>query len=72
MQSKPINKILTIVVEKKPTVKATHQYKYIINALAKDTATLTYEDKERVRDYLRVLCALADVSYARVVREVCV
>lgn len=71
MNKRPINKMLALVVERKPTVQASHQYKYIMMVLNKDNKDITYAEKMMVRDNLRVLCEVAGVSYERLLMRVC-
>ena len=71
MNKRPINKMLATVVERKPSVQASHQYKYIIIVLNKDNKDITYAEKMMVRDNLRMLCILAGLSYERLVMKVC-
>lgn len=67
MHKRPINDILALVVERKPEVQASHQYRYIKQVLTKDNKDITYAEKLMVRDNLRVLCAVAGLSYERLV-----
>ena len=71
MNKRPINKMLSTVRELKPEVQASHQYKYIITVLNKDSKDITYEEKMMVRDNLRVLCTVAGLSYERLLMRVC-
>ena len=71
MNKRPINKMLAIVVERKPSVQASHQYKYIMMVLDKDSKDITYAEKLMVRDNLRSLCAVAGLSYERLIMKVC-
>ncbi|MBR4931292.1 MAG: hypothetical protein IKZ00_10895 [Bacteroidaceae bacterium] len=71
MNKRPINKMLAIVVERKPEVQASHQYKYIMLVLSKDNEDISYAEKLMVRDNLRVLCAVAGLSYDRLLMRVC-
>lgn len=71
MNKRPINKMLATVVERKPEMQASHQYKYIMMVLAKDNKDITYAEKMMVRDNLRVLCTAAGLSYERLVMKVC-
>lgn len=71
MNKRPINKMLAIVVERKPEVQASHQYKYIMLVLSKDNENISYAEKLMVRDNLRVLCTVAGLSYDRLLMRVC-
>ena len=71
MNKRPINKMLALVVERKPTVQASHQYKYIMQVLSKDNKDISYAEKLMVRDNLRVLCTVAGLSYERLLLKVC-
>ena len=71
MNKRPINKMLATVVERKPEVQASHQYKYIMLVLNKDNEDISYTEKLMVRDNLRVLCAVAGLSYDRLLMRVC-
>lgn len=71
MNKRPINKMLATIVERKPDVQASHQYKYIMMVLDKDNKDITYTEKLMVRDNLRVLCKVAGLSYDRLLMRVC-
>ena len=71
MSKRPINKMLATVVERKPDVQASHQYKYIMMVLDKDNKNITYTERLMVRDNLRVLCKVAGLSYDRLLMRVC-
>lgn len=71
MNKRPINKMLATVVECKPEVQASHQYRYIMMILNKDNKDITYTEKLMVRDNLRMLCAVAGLSYERLLMRVC-
>ena len=71
MNKRPINKMLATVVELKPEVQASHQYKHIMMVLNKDNEDITYAEKLMVRDNLRVLCTVAGLSYERLLMRVC-
>ena len=71
MNKRPINKMLATVVERKPEVQASHQYKYIMLVLNKDNEDISYAEKMMVRDNLRVLCTVAGLSYERLLMRVC-
>jgi hypothetical protein len=71
MNKRPINKMLTIITERKPSVQASHQYKYIMMVLDKDSKDITYTEKLMVRDNLRSLCVVAGLSYERLIMKVC-
>ena len=71
MNKRPINKMLATVVERKPEVQASHQYKYIMLVLSKDNENISYAEKLMVRDNLRVLCTVAGLSYDRLLMRVC-
>lgn len=71
MNKRPINKMLATVVELKPEVRASHQYKYVMMVLNKDSKDITYTEKLMVKDNLRALCKVAGVSYDRLLMRVC-
>lgn len=71
MNKRPINKMLATVVECKPEVQASHQYRYIIMILNKDNKDITCTEKLMVRDNLCMLCAVAGLSYERLLMKVC-
>ncbi len=71
MKKRPINKMLATVVERKPEVQASHQYKYIMLILSKNNEDISYAEKLMVRDNLRVLCTAAGLSYERLLMRVC-
>lgn len=71
MSKRPINKMLATVVERKPEVQASHQYKYVMIVLDKDNKDITYAEKMMVGDNLRALCTVADLSYDRLLMRVC-
>lgn len=71
MNKRPINKMLTAVVERKPEVQESHQYKYIMRVLTKDNKDITYTEKLMVKDNLRELCAVTGLSYERLLMKVC-
>ena len=71
MNKRPINKMLATVVERKPEVQVSHQYKYIMLVLSKDNEDISYAEKLMVRDNLRVLCTVAGLSYDRLLMRVC-
>lgn len=63
--------MLATVVERKPEVQASHQYRYIMMVLNKDNKGIIYTEKMMVRDNLRALCAVAGLSYNRLLMQVC-
>lgn len=67
MHKRPINDVLALVVERKPEVQVSHQYRYIMQVLAKDNENITNTEKLMVRDNLRALCEMVGLSYARLV-----
>lgn len=71
MNKRPVNKMLATVVELKPEIQASHQYKCIMVVLTKDNKDITYAEKLMVRDALRALCAVAGLSYERLLMRVC-
>lgn len=71
MNKRPINEILAIVVERKPSLVDTYTYKETMDVLARRSECITYAEKMQVRDNLRILCILADLSYERLVMKVC-
>ena len=71
MNKRPINTILDIIVERKPSIKETYTYKETMDVLAKRNECITYAEKIMVRDNLRMLCVLTGLSYERLVMKVC-
>lgn len=71
MNKRPINEILAIVVERKPSLVETYTYKETMDVLARRSECITYAEKMQVRDNLRILCILAGLSYERLVMKVC-
>ena len=71
MKKRPINKMLETVVERKPAVQASHQYRHIVSVLEKNNKDITYAEKMMVRDNLRALCTVAGLSYDRLLMRVC-
>ena len=71
MNKRPINEILAIVVERKPSLVETCTYKETMDVLARRSECITYAEKMQVRDNLRILCILAGLSYERLVMKVC-
>lgn len=71
MNKRPINEILAIVVERKPSLVETYPYKETMDVLARRSECITYAEKMQVRDNLRILCILAGLSYERLVMKVC-
>ena len=71
MNKRPINTILDIIVERKPTIKETCTYKETMDILAKRNECITYAEKMKVRDNLRSLCVVAGLSYERLIMKVC-
>lgn len=71
MNKRPINEILAIVVERKPSLVNTYTYKETMDVLARRSECITYAEKIQVRDNLRILCILAGLSYERLVMKVC-
>ena len=71
MNNAPINKMLVIIVERKPDVVDSECYKSIIESMAKGKDNLTYAEKRYVRDNLRALCMYAGLSYERLIMKVC-
>lgn len=71
MNKRPINTILDIIVERKPSIKETCTYQETMDVLSKDNKSITYAEKTMVRDNLRTLCILAGLSYERLILKVC-
>ena len=71
MNKRPINTILDIIVERKPTIKETCTYKETMSILTKGNESITYAEKMMVRDNLRSLCVVAGLSYERLIMKVC-
>ena len=71
MKKRPINKMLTIIIEEKSDLTRNHQYNYIMKVLEKDNKDITYTEKLAVREALRVLCAVCGLSYDRLIMRVC-
>lgn len=71
MNKRPINTILDIIVERKPSIKETCIYQETMSVLSKDNKNITYAEKTMVRDNLRTLCILAGLSYERLILKVC-
>lgn len=71
MNKRPINTILDIIVERKPSIKETCTYQETMDVLSKDNKSITYAEKIMVRDNLRALCILAGLSYERLILKVC-
>lgn len=71
MNKRPINEILTIIIERKPSLAETYTYKETMDVLARRSECITYAEKMMVRDNLRMLCILAGLSYERLVMKVC-
>jgi hypothetical protein len=71
MNKRPINKMLATIVECKPSVQVSHQYRYIMMVLDKNTKDITYTEKIMVRDNLRALCTVVGLSYERLLMRVC-
>lgn len=71
MNKRPINAILDIITERKPSIKETYTYQETMDVLAKRSECITYAEKAMVRDNLRTLCVLAGLSYERLIMKVC-
>ena len=71
MNKTAINKMLTIITERKPSLRETHQYNYIMRMMDKPKGTLAYAEKLYVKENLRSLCAVAGLSYERLIMKVC-
>lgn len=71
MNKRPINTILDIIVERKPSITETYTYKETMDVLAKRSKCITYAEKMMVRDNLRTMCILTGLSYERLVMKVC-
>lgn len=71
MNKRPIDRMLTIIIEEKSDLTRSHQYSYIMKVLEKDNKDITYAEKLAVREALRVLCAVCGLSYDRLIMRVC-
>lgn len=71
MNKRPINKILDIITERKPSITETCIYQETMDVLAKSNESITYAEKMMVRNNLRTLCIIAGLSYERLVMKVC-
>jgi hypothetical protein len=71
MNKRPINKMLELIVERKPELAQSTHYTSIINTLAKSNESISYAEKLKVRDNLRVLCVVSGLSYERLIMRVC-
>ena len=71
MNKRPINTILDIITERKPSIKETYTYRETMDVLAKRSECITYAEKMMVRDNLRMLCIFAGLSYERLIMKVC-
>ena len=71
MNKRPIDRMLTIIIEEKSDLTRSHQYSYIMKVLEKDNKDITYAEKLAVREALRVLCAVSGLSYDRLIMRVC-
>lgn len=71
MTKRPINEMLTIIIEQKSDLTKSHQYNYIMKVLEKDNDAITYAEKLAVREALCVLCAVCGLSYERLLMRVC-
>lgn len=71
MNKRPINKMLELIVERKPELTQSTHYISIINTLAKSNENISYTEKLEVRDNLRVLCVVSGLSYERLMMRVC-
>ena len=69
MNKRPLNKMLATVVERKPSVQASHQYKHIMMVLNKDNAdslkgVVYYNPKEYKLNYNSMGGSYVDAKYA--------
>ena len=71
MNKRPVNEILTIIIERKPSLTETYIYKETMDVLARKTECITYAEQMQVRDNLRTLSILAGLSYERLIMKVC-
>ena len=71
MNKRPINKMLAIITERKPSLRESHQYNYIVRMMDKPKGTLAYAEKLYIKENLRSLCAVAGLSYERLIMKVC-
>lgn len=71
MNKTAINKMLDIITERKPSLRESFQYNCIVRMMDKPKGTLTYAEKLYVKENLRSLCAVAGLSYERLIMKVC-
>ena len=71
MNKTAINKMLNIITERKPCLRESYQYDYIMRMMDKPKGTLAYAEKMYVRENLRSLCAVTGLSYERLLMRVC-
>lgn len=71
MNKTAINKMLNIITECKPSLRKSFQYDYIKRMTSKPKGTLAYAEKLYVKENLRSLCAVAGLSYERLIMKVC-
>ena len=71
MNKTAINKMLAIITERKPSLRESYQYNYIMRMMDKSKGTLAYAEKLYVKENLRSLCAVAGLSYERLIMKVC-
>ena len=70
MKKRPIEKMLSLIVDCDVSVKNSPQYITIQQTLQKDVATITYAEKTQIRDDLRSLCRAVGLSYDRLLLRV--
>lgn len=71
MNKTAINKMLNIITERKPSLRETDQYDYIVRMMDKPKGTLAYAEKLYIKENLRSLCVVAGLSYERLIMKVC-
>ena len=71
MNKKPIIKMLNIIAERNPNLRESYQYDYIMRMMDKPKGTLAYAEKLYIKENLRSLCAVAGLSYERLIFKVC-
>ena len=71
MNQTAINKMLDIISERKPSLRESYQYNYIVRMMDKPKGTLANAEKLYIKENLRSLCAVAGLSYERLIMKVC-
>ena len=71
MNKTAINKMLDIITERKPSLRESYQYNSIVRMMDTPKGTLAYAEKLYIKENLRSLCAVAGLSYERLIMKVC-